>query len=248
MDRQDKSLVMRAALFVSGMLILMLAFVFLIPYASTNSLVPLFATIDGIALYTLTLGPVLLGGVFEAFSSGRKVTPAIGFVGIGMWIYIPVSLIVITMLIVQKDPPLGLLLIVQLVALFVLAASAIAGRQASDQVEEVEVSEQAVLAPMQELRSAAEQLAITVSAQNLPEGEESRRLVQDVQGLADELRYIAPSASSEAASLERGILSHISAVSACLGTGEVGPDQVQNASRLVHDAMTVVARRKTIRS
>ena len=248
MKRQDQSLAMRAVLFVLGMLILMLAFLFLIPFASKSSQVSLFATIDAAVLYTVALGPVLLGGVFEALSSGRKVTPSIGFVGIGTWVYIVASIVVIATLIVHKDPPINVLLIVQLVALFVLGASVVAGRQVSDQAEAVETAEQAALSPIKEARSAAEQLAAKVSAQSLPEGEESRRLVQDVQKLADELRYVSPSTAPEAASLDNGILSHISALSACLGTGDVGPSQVQSASELVRDALALVARRKVIRN
>ena len=248
MVRQDQSLVMRAILFVFGMLILILAFLFLIPFASNSSLVTLFATIDAAVLYTVALGPVLLGGVFEALSSGRRVTPSIGFVGIGAWIYILASIAVIAVLIIHKDPPINVLLVVQLAALFVLGVSAVVGRQVNDQVEAVETAEQAILYPIKEVRSAAEQLAIKVSAQSLPEGEASRQLVQDVQKLADELRYISPSTAPEAASLDNGILSYVNALSACLGTGAVGPSQVQSASELVRDALTLVARRKAIRN
>ena len=239
---------MRAVLFAFGMLVLLIAFIFLIPFASSNSAARVFATIDAAVLYTLALGPVLLGGVFEALSSGRKVTPSIGFAGVGMWIYTPITLVVIALLVGQKDPPLSVLLIVQLVALFVLCTALVLGTQVSDQVEAVEAAEQTVLAPIADMRRSAEQLAITVSEKSLPEGDASRQLVQDARRLADELAYLSPSASQETVSLEKGIQSHISAALACLGDDEVEPHQVQNASKLVHDALTLLARRKAIRN
>lgn len=246
MESNNESMVVRLALFAGGMLLVVFGIILLMPLTQADSTARLFATCNVIALYALVFGPLLLGDFASDATGGRVV-----FAGIFTWALVPYALLSVVLThsaLVAIHPPLSLYVVVQLAAFFVLVIMAFWGGMAAQHITRTERHDAAVRSSLDRLRFTVDQISACLAGME-PNNAAQTKLADDVELIAEELRYLSPVHTPEAHSVEEQIAIRLDALLGCVqGQGLVTGGQDGGELRLAQEALVLIDRRKALRS
>ena len=242
----QRSNVLAPILFIAGLAIVVLALILLAPGFLAGRDAFLFVAVDAIVLYLLLFSPLLVGEHINDLTGGRIVSLGIYWYAVGAYALLSATLIFITC--TSLNPPLKLFVILQAVGLFGVGFAAFMGDAAHGQVEHVEEMQAQQLSMVRDLRSSSEQLAITVAHIGATDNPAMEELVKATERIADDLRYLTPVQTQQAALLEQRIQSDLNTLAAGLGYADPNMIDVRGACDVARDALLLIAQRKALRN
>lgn len=242
MAGKNTSAAIKVALFLAGVLVLALGLILLMPRLPLGT--SIFIAVDAIMLYALVLGPILFNDALADVTGGKVISLTIYLKAVA--VYAALTIGVIYVLLTVPMPPISFLVVLQLAGLVGLGFVTFLSLSVSQQVEAVAQAEAGVRASVDRLRATSQRLATQASYIQVQSAQE-RELVNGIQRIADELRYLSPVHSPEAFTLESQIASYLDTLLVRVQDG-MTPADVSAALQDVRGALAVIDQRKNLRS
>ncbi len=241
------SLLLRCILYVFGVVILVVALVLLLPQALSLA-TAVYIAVSAIVLYLLVFTPLVFGDNVRELTGGRIV--ASGIFWLVTIIFAVLSIVGMFVALAIPQPPLALLVVLQLVGVFGVAVALLVSGGTEDHIASVGREEDALLSPIETMRATSQDVAMRARhlANDDPSNPARARLAQSTAAIAEELRYLTPVQRSDANSMENGITQHLSALDATLRQPELGQRELVEACNLANDTELLVARRRALRN
>jgi hypothetical protein len=207
---KTQSSVFRLILFLIGAGIVALAF-FLFNRGRELSAADIFTWASIGVMYVVFFMPFFFSAINTGNFSGK--IPSIAIVWFGIFVYIPVSIVIIALLrflIIS----LNVALVFQSVALFALLLAVYFGFFASSHAGSVAAEEADKLRPLTEIKNKSALLALKAGSLSA-EYEETRKLIKKS---ADDIRYLSPAGGNSGAETDLKILNVIERLDEICGT------------------------------
>ncbi len=244
MARQNHEMALRCLLFAAGLAVLLVALALLAPYSLGGIEARVFTVVVSVSLYVVLFGPLVLGGTLEGMRVGEIV--AGGMYAKAATIYAACSVGTMTYVNLTLQPPLGLLIVVQLVALLAIGAYIVMGDATQTQVFSVEANEQAKVAPVKAMRANAarlEALALDLDPTTSPDCTDVQRRMRRI---ADDVRYLSPSGNSQATQLDVRIDTNLRAMNTLLDTSAQDVRIVEELGGMTRETQRLIDQRKKL--
>ena len=244
MTKRNNAMALRCLLFAAGLAVLLVALALLEPYSLGGVGARVFTVVVSVSLYVVLVGPLVLGGALQSMSVGQIV--AGGMYAKAAIIYALCSVGTMACANLVPQPPLGLLVVVQLVGLVAIGAYVAMGDATQAHVSSVELGEQARLAPVKAMRASAarlEVLALELDAATSPDCADAQRRVRSI---AEDVRYLSPSSNPQAAQLDVRIDHNLSAMNTLLDTAVPDARTVEELGGMARETQRLIDQRKTL--
>lgn len=221
MKKNDYSII-KIVIFLLGFIVIALAAVLLKDLIMAKTGVYIFSFITVELLYAAAMFPIILGR-FYAKNTHMIASGMVYYKGMIIYAVISVADIVFAL----RSIKLTLAITIELAALFVFLVYIFLARIASDNIIDVEESEDVKKALISELRSKAQML----SSFDDDLGNMSSDMVKAIKKIDEDMRYLSPSSSSEAQELESQMLTVIDSIlsSGCFRAGGNGSYELLEA-------------------
>lgn len=246
MVQRDRLLAMRATLFLFGLAIVALGLSLPLSGLATDGHVLLFTVCDALILFSVVVGPLLAGGRIEDATAGRIVLASMVPHATMPYAMCTTGLVLYANL--APQPPVRLLVVVQLALTFAMALWIYYGVRTSAHIEDVARYEAAVRSSVEGLRRASEQLAECALRADTSQCAGLDALAATIGQVAEELRYLTPVLRQEADEAERQIGLRLSSLDAWYRAEDFTPTRVQEASDLACETLTLIGTRKAMRN
>ncbi len=244
MKKRNNAMALRCLLFAAGLAVLLVALALLEPYSLGGVGARVFTVVVSVSLYVVLVGPLVLGSALQSMSVGQIV--AGGMYAKAAIIYALCSAGTMACANLMPQPPLGLLVVVQLVGLVAIGVYIVMGDATQAHVSSVELGEQVRLAPVKAMRMSAarlEALALELETKTSPDCSDVQRRVQRI---AEDVRYLSPSGNPQAAQLDARIDDSLSAMNTLLDTSAPDAQTVEELGGMARETQRLIDQRKRL--
>lgn len=245
MSNSRPSQVFRAVLFAAGFGITMLVLALLVPFYPSFAAAS-FTIVNLLVLYSLIFAPMLLDELMPRLTGGRIVS--LGIYATALVLYGLLTVFLVFQANAQPFPPMRLLFIVQLVALFVLMFALYVSGETAEHIDTVDQMSQSERSSIEWLRSLSGQLVLSTSRLDGSSIPRIAELASLAESMADDLRYLSPLNSPQAASIESSIATNLDAMNRLMSASsdDISPQTLDQAYGLALQTKDLIAQRKSM--